>query len=145
MAARPTGSGSRRGLQGLLIVCALIPLVFGTLGLTMGLDRLVPDPAIDADNVYRFLSGLYFTMGLLFLYVVPRVEEHTALIRLLAAGVALGALGRVLSWIDVGEPRLLFRIDVIVETVIPLVVVLWQARVAARFGGIGQPTDPRRP
>jgi len=119
----------RRALQGLILLVSLIPLVFGALGLALGLDRLVPDPAVDADNVYRFLSGLYFTTGVLFVYVVPRLEEHTALIRILAAGVALGAVGRILSMVQVGEPRLLFKIDVGVELIIPLIVVLWQARL----------------
>ena len=120
----------RRLLQGLIFLCALIPLTFGALGLLHGLERLMPAPPVNADNVYRFLSGLYFTVGVLFLWVIPRVEAETVLVRILSGGVALGALGRVLSMLQVGRPALLFQIDVAIETIIPLVVVLWQARLA---------------
>ena len=125
------------------MLVALIPPIFGTLGIVFGLGRLVPDPTPDADNIYRFLSGLYVTMGALFLWVVPDVERQTGLVRILAAGVVLGAIGRVASMVQVGTPRLLFQVDVLVETLVPLVVVLWQHRVArlARLAPSGPGPD----
>ncbi len=128
---------SRRGLQVLIALCAAVPLVFGALGMAFGWARFTDVPTPDHDNVYRFLSALYFTIGLVFVYVIPRVEQETALIRILAGGVGLGALCRVLSWVTVGEPRLLFQIDIVLELLLPAIVVVWQARVSGREAARG--------
>lgn len=127
---------SRRGLQVLILLCALVPLVFGALGMALGWARFTDAPLPDHDNVYRFLSALYFTVGVLFLYVLPRVERETTLIRILAAGVALGAVSRAVSWATVGEPRLLFQLDIVAELLLPAVVVVWQSTLA-------RPPEPR--
>ena len=82
-------------------------------------------------------------MGVLFVWAARDLESKTTLIRILAFGVVLGAVGRIMSMVQVGTPRLLFQIDVTVEILIPLIVVIWQARLAriAAQGGAGSAQD----
>lgn len=54
----------------------------------------------------------------------PRTAQlPAALIRLLAGGLLLGGLARVVSLIDVGQPGVLPTVQIVVEIVIPVVVL----------------------
>ena len=97
----------RRALQLVLLVLSLIPLIGLTIGFGPGVGFFFPDgvtPPVDLDNQFRYLSGVYASVTLGIWYALPRIDERLAPMRIVAAGVMLGAVGRVLSMLAYGLP-----------------------------------------
>ena len=86
--------------------------------------------AVSHDSHFRYLSGIFLAVGLVFLSTVPAIERHTGRFRLAAALVVCGGLGRLLSWVLVGTPSGLHIAGLMLELVIVPLLAVWQARVA---------------
>lgn len=92
----------------------------------------VPDEGIvtpDVDTEMRFYAVWYVVAGVLLLRAVARVEAETWLIRVVAAGFFAAGCARILSWAVVGKPHASAIVLMVVELVLPVVIVLWQAVV----------------
>lgn len=130
----------KRLLQIAVAIACLVPLSMGAASVIVGVAILsgAPEPPPpDLDSHFRYLSGIYLVMGCAFFSCVPRIETRTARFRLLGAMVVAGGLARALSWATVGEPSIGHKIGLAIELgVIPL-LLLWHARVAQRFAGLG--------
>src|SRR3989338_5007815 len=103
---------SRRVLQIISCILLIVPLVFGPIGIIFGLRGFywifqMPQPfpvETDLDSDFRFLTANFFGWGLALIWMLPRIEKHVTLFRILALGIFLGGIGRLISLLTVGIP-----------------------------------------
>ena len=113
---------SQRTVQVCLFILAAIGLFGGTLQMSLG----QPDTTPRLDNVHRFLAGIYLGCGVISLWAAVTVRQQGTLLYLLALGVCLGALGRIVSMAKVGvpEPYALWFGYAASELILPLIIVV---------------------
>lgn len=130
-----TPLAEKRLLQGVMVATLLLPLSAAIAGVTGGPHFLGHPPVIptDLDSHFRYVSGLFLGMLLLFASCIPAVERKGPRLRLLAAMVVLGGAFRLLSLVLVGMPSLGHCIGLGIELIEVPLLVLWQARVARRI------------
>ena len=63
-----------------------------------------PETTMRLDNVHRFLAGIYLGCGIIALWAAITIRQQGTLIYLIALGVCLGAIGRLISMAKVGVP-----------------------------------------
>ena len=123
----------RRALQGAVALASLSPLGFGAAGMIEGpamLAGIGPSEAgADLESHYRYLSGLFFGVGLILLSCVPRIEARTARLRWAAAAVMLGGLARLAGLAAADAPSAPHLVALAAELALPPALMLWQARV----------------
>jgi hypothetical protein len=124
---------TQRGLQIVLTILGLIALVFGVVGVITGGAGVLDGGHVSAnvDSELRFFAAWYAGAGVLLLWVRRRVETETTVIRGVCAVLLLAAVGRVVSIIAVGTPHLAFLFLMAVEFAVPVIVIPWQAAIAA--------------
>jgi hypothetical protein len=83
-----------------LFVVAAIAIFGGSLQMYLG----QPDTSPRLDNVHRFMAGVYFGTGLICLWAGATIRGQGFLIYLLALGILLGGIGRLVSIRRVGLP-----------------------------------------
>jgi hypothetical protein len=126
----------RRALQLVVAAACLVPLTTGGSSILRGVAFLkgVPHPVpIDLDSHYRYLSGIFFALGLAFVSCVPAIEHKGARFRLLGAMVVAGGLARALSWTELGAPSSGHRLGLVMELVVVPLLMLWHWRFSRRF------------
>jgi hypothetical protein len=84
-----------------LFLVAAIAMFGGTVQMVLG----QPDTTPRLDNVHRFMAGVYFSTGLIALWAGIDVRHQGVLIYLLAFGVLLAGVGRLVSIRKVGLPK----------------------------------------
>lgn len=106
---------------GLLLVAA-IACFGGALQFFLG----QPGTTARLDNVHRFMAGVYFSTGLICLWAGLTIREQGFLVYLLALGVLLAGLGRLLSIAKVGmpEPKAVWLAYLIPELVLPFIMAI---------------------
>jgi hypothetical protein len=77
---------------------------------------------LDAD--LRFLGAMTIGIGAIFFWTVARVEALGSVIYILACAVALGAAARIYARLTYGNPGTAGTIPIVIETVIPILLVL---------------------
>ena len=104
---------------GLFLVSA-IAIFGGSLQMYLG----QPDTSPRLDNVHRFMAGVYLSTGLICLWAGLTVRQQGPLVYLLALGVLLAGVGRLVSVSKVGlpEPRAVWLGYLIPELVLPFVI-----------------------
>jgi hypothetical protein len=125
----------KRLLQAVMAVVLLLPASAVIPSIISGPHFLGHPPVVpaDLDSHFRYLSGIFLTVLLLFAGTIPSIERQGARVRLLGAMVIVGGLGRALSWTSVGAPSLGHQLGLVVELGVVPLIVLWQARLARRF------------
>ena len=113
---------SQRVVQVCLFILAAIAIAGGTLQMYLG----QPDTIPRLDNVHRFMAGIYLSTGIIALWAGITVRKQKTLVYLLALGVLMAAIGRLISISKVGlpEPSALWLGYLIPELVLPVVMVL---------------------
>ncbi len=113
---------SQRVVQVCLFILAAIAVSGGTLQMYLG----QPDTIPRLDNVHRFMAGVYLSTGVIALWAGITVRQQDTLIYLLAFGVLMAAIGRLVSISKVGlpEPSALWLGYLIPELVLPVIMVL---------------------
>jgi Domain of unknown function (DUF4345) len=91
---------SQRVVQVCLFLVAAIAMLGGTLQMFLG----QPDTLPRLDNVHRFMAGVYFSTGLINLWAAVTIRRQGTLVYLLALGVLLAGVGRLVSISQVGLP-----------------------------------------
>lgn len=92
---------NQRIVQVCLFLVAAIAISGGALQMFLG----QPDTTPRLDNVHRFMAGVYFSTGLINLWAAVTIRRQGTLVYLLALGVLLAGLGRLLSISQVGLPQ----------------------------------------
>jgi hypothetical protein len=84
-----------------LFVVAAIAISGGALQMVLG----QPDTSPRLDNVHRFMAGVYLSTGFIALWAGITVRQQGTLVYLLALGVLLAGVGRLVSMSKVGLPK----------------------------------------
>ena len=97
----------------------------------MGAAGFLPTEHVKAaiDSQFRFQSAYYFGLAFLIWYIIPRVEEHTAIFRIIVLFLFVGGLGRLYSYLTIGAPPSNMVGGMILELCLPLLII-WQAKIA---------------
>jgi hypothetical protein len=125
----------RKSLQITLLILSLIPLFFGLTGVIFGTGRFLDAAASHSnivpqlDNQFRYLSGIYLLVSCLIWWMVPTIERHGTLLRIITLALFLGGVARAISWASVGQPPVFQMGAMVLEMAAPL-FALWQSRVA---------------
>jgi len=115
-------STSQAIVQGCLFLVAAIALLGGTVQMVLG----QPDTSPRLDNVHRFMAGVYFSTGLIALWAALTIRQQGMLVDLLALGVLLAGVGRLVSISKVGLPKPtgVWLGYLIPELLLPVVIVV---------------------
>ena len=115
---------AQRIVQICLFLFAAIAIFGGTLQMYLG----EPDTTPRLDNIHRFLAGVYLACGLICFWAAWTVRQQNVLVFLIALAGILGATGRLVSMSKVGlpEPSTPWIIYLLVETIIPVVIIISQ-------------------
>src|SRR5258708_11176156 len=73
----------------------------GTVQLVLG----QPETSPRLDNVHRFMAGVYLATGIISLWAAITIRQQGTLVYLLALGVLLAGVGRLVSIRRVGMPK----------------------------------------
>lgn len=84
-----------------LFLVAAIAISGGALQMALG----QPDTSPRLDNVHRFMAGVYLSTGFVALWAGITVRQQGVLVYLLALGVLLAGVGRLVSMSKVGLPK----------------------------------------
>lgn len=120
---------ARRVMQVSLLLIGLIAVSGGGLQMWLGQPETTPR----LDNLHRFMAGIYLGSGLIALWAALTIERQGPLVLLLALGVLLGGLGRLVSMAVVGipDPPVVWLLYLVPELLLPLVILLaWRADTA---------------
>ena len=115
---------SQRIVQVCLFLVAAIAMFGGALQMYLG----QPDTAPRLDNVHRFMAGVYFSTGLINLWAAVTIRRQGTLVFLLALGVFLAGIGRLVSISQVGlpEPAAVWLGYLIPELLLPVIITVAQ-------------------
>lgn len=103
-----------------LFLVAAISILGGSLQMVLG----QPDTSPRLDNVHRFMAGVYLGTGLICLWAALTIRAQGFLVYLLAFGVLLAGVGRLVSIRKVGlpAPTAVWLGYLIPELVLPFVI-----------------------
>ena len=117
----------------LTIGLAAMSLIFGGNSPVYGDAEIPTLPTLDSN--LRFFGGLGAGLGIMLLWITPRIEEHTFVFRGLWLTALLGGIGRVISMVAVGMPALPMVIFTAIEVPLVPILIYWQKQVAQSSDG----------
>src|SRR6478752_9123427 len=105
-----------------LFLVAAIALFGGTVQMVLG----QPDTSPRLDNVHRFMAGVYFSMGIICAWTAITIRQQGDLVYLIALGIHLGGIGRLVSMAKVGLPKPsgVWIAYLVPELVIPFIIAI---------------------
>jgi hypothetical protein len=135
----------RRLLQAVVALACIMPLSVGGQGILHGPGFLGHPPVIprDLDSHFRYISGIFFAVGVAFATCVPRIERTGPRFRLLGALVVAGGLARLVSLASVGVPSQGHVFGFAMELGAVPLLMLWQAGFARRYDRNSSPARGR--
>jgi len=127
---------ARRGLQVVVTVLGIVAVAAGGHTVLIGGDSVLNhgDVSAGVDSELRFYAAWYVVAGALLLRAVHRIESEALVVRAVGAAFFLAGSGRLLSLVTVGRPHAFALVLMIIEFVIPVGIVPWQAAVARSAG-----------
>ncbi len=125
----------RRILQIVVALACIVPLSVGGQSIVQGPAFLGHPPVVptDLDSHFRYISGIFFAVGVAFATCIPRIETIGPRFRLLGALVMAGGLARVVSLVAVGVPSAGHVFGFGMELGAVPLLMLWQASFARRW------------
>lgn len=105
-----------------LFLVAAIAIFGGTVQMFLG----QPDTSPRLDNVHRFMAGVYFSTGVINLWAAITIRQQGTLVYLLALGVLLAGMGRLVSISKVGlpKPTAVWLGYLIPELILPFIIAI---------------------
>jgi hypothetical protein len=85
---------------------------------------------VSASSHVHYLAGVLFAIGLGFWSTIPDIAHKAQRFRLLAAIVICGGLFRAIAIFTAGVPQGWALFGLVNETLVPIALCLWQARIA---------------
>jgi hypothetical protein len=139
-----TAERTGRGLRILLTIVGVVMMVAGSLSVVFGASSVprVGDVTADVDSEMRFYAVWYVVAGAFLLRATRRLESEAWTIRLVAAAFFVAGCSRILSWVVVGRPYTSQLILMVIELILPLVVIPWQAAVTRRARNVRSARGP---
>ena len=124
---------NKRGLQIAMALVGTIPVFTGIIGMFGLSDPLyasagIPENAM-LDSNLRFFAGVWLGVGLSLYLLIPSIEEHTLLFRVLWGMIFLGGIGRLASMFFLALPPLPFIGFTALEIIGAPLFIWWQARL----------------
>jgi hypothetical protein len=107
----------------------LICLLGGTNLLVKGAHAFLPantPPQVVLDNLVRFLSGMYFGMGFMMLWIALHAETAGDVIYFIGIVITSAGFGRLLSRVKVGSAGRYFDNIMIFEILLGIVIIVLQ-------------------
>ena len=122
-------------LQVVVAIACLVPLITGGQSILKGPGFLGHPPVIptDLDSHFRYISGIFFAVGVAFATCVPGIETKGPRFRLLGALVIAGGLSRLVSLVEVGVPSNGHLFGLAMELGVVPLLLIWQAAFARRW------------
>jgi hypothetical protein len=124
---------SRRALQWVMGVLALIPVATGLIGMLGLRDPLYVAfgvvPNIPLDSNIRFFSGVWLGLGITIFAILRNIERHGIVFRAIWGMIFIGGLGRLVSLFDAGVPPAPFIAFIALELVGAPLMVWWHSRL----------------
>ncbi len=122
----------KRLLQIVVAIACLVPLTVGGQSILHGPGGIghLRDVPIDLDSHFRYISGIFFGVGVAFATCVPAIERKGPRFRLLGALVVAGGLSRLVSLVAVGVPSRGHVLGLGMELGVVPLLMLWQWRFA---------------
>jgi hypothetical protein len=128
---------SQRVVQVALFLVAAICVSGGALQMVLG------EPQVSArlDNVHRFMAGVYLSTGFISFWAARTIRSQGTLVYLLALGVLMAGIGRLVSISQVGlpEPAAVWLGYLIPELLLPVVIALAHSATGRRLAGMHAP------
>jgi uncharacterized protein DUF4345 len=120
MSSKSSLPASQRVVQVCLFLVAAIAVFGGALQMYLG----EPETSPRLDNVHRFMAGVYLSTGLISFWAAITIRQQGTLVYLLALGVLLAGIGRLVSISQVGlpEPAAVWIGYLIPELLLPVVI-----------------------
>jgi hypothetical protein len=117
-------------------IACLVPLITAGQSILHGPGFLGHPPVVptDLDSHFRYISGIFFAVGVAFATCVPEIETKGPRFRLLGALVIAGGLSRLVSLVAVGVPSKGHVFGLAMELGVVPLLLLWQAGLATRWG-----------
>ena len=108
--------------QRIVQLCLLLVAAITGGALQMALGQ--PDTSPRLDNIHRFMAGVYLSTGVISLWAALTVRRQGTLVLLIALGVLLAGIGRLVSIAQVGlpEPAALWLGYLVPELLLPFVI-----------------------
>ena len=121
----------KRLLQAVVAIACLVPLLTGGQSILLGPAMFGHPPVIptDLDSHFRYVSGIFFALGIAFTTCVPAIERKGERFRLLGAMVVCGGLARLFSLATVGVSSRGHLFGLCMELGVVPLLMLWQWRV----------------
>ena len=128
---------SQRIVQICLFLLAAIGIFGGTVQMFLG----QPDTTARLDNVHRFMAGVYLGTGIICLWAASTVRRQDTLVYLLALGVLLAGIGRLISISQVGlpQPAAVWLGYLVPELLLPLIMASAQLATQRRMVPLPSP------
>jgi Domain of unknown function (DUF4345) len=124
----------KRLLQGTVALACLVPLIAGATGVLRGVGWLDHrPPAVDLDSHFRYMSGIFFGVGIAFTSCIPAIETKGTRLRMLVGFVVLGGVARLLSLAEIGVPGRGHQFGLVMELCVTPLLAMWQAGFARRY------------
>ena len=120
-----------RALERTLAVLAVVPVVAGTLSVLLGSHLIDGDASASVESELRFYGAFYAGFGLVLAWVSREVAARGAALLAACGVLLLGAVGRVVAWVDVGRPEPTYLVLLGIEVVLGLGLPAWH-RAASR-------------
>jgi hypothetical protein len=116
----------QRAFRWTMQVVGAVAVTAGTSGVLRGLAELRGSEVADvnADTEHRFYAAWYATIGAQMLRAARAPEQAGGVVTACAAGFALAAAGRLISWRRFGPPHALYRGLLALELPMPLLIPL---------------------
>jgi hypothetical protein len=131
----PGEAVSRFALQIVNGFLASLTIFLGGASLLLGIDSpIYPDglpelPVLDSN--LRFFGGMGVGLGVALLWLIPAIEKHTTLFRVIWLCALAGGIGRIISAVTVGAPPTPILIFTAIEVPGVPLLIYWQTQVAA--------------
>ena len=123
----------KRLLQLVIAIACLVPLLTGGESIVRGAAWMAHGPvSTDLDSHFRYVSGIFFALGVAFVTCVPAIEHKGARFRMLGAMVVCGGLARVVSLVTVGVPSRGHLFGLAMELGVVPLLMWWQWRIECR-------------
>lgn len=125
---------SLRNLRRTLYALSVVPVVAGAATVLLGSESIpaAGDPNANLESELRFYAVWWIGAGLFLAWLAPRVERRTRELRVFCALLFAAGASRLLAVLETDWPSTGQLVLMGAEFTLPVVLVVWQARVAAR-------------